>query len=272
MKLYYVQTPTSKKRVGRHGRMNYDSQGRSPLLSLPEARSIMARVGGRMHDVDFGDIGLADIAPFRKHLDAVREFINSIDPDAYSDDALQQEVEETRRVKAKAYTKPKKQKPSVDVTKMAEDRAAREVALKAAQVKAAATKAHEQAQADRAERAEKLEAAEQLADELSEALSQSEDDAQPSEAPTEAPDTSEEEIEAPEVTEEAKKEITPAAVENIADEAKVEFPSYNTMRAAIAKADKDDNLDFDSSSIIGSAADKESIQKAYLLLQLKHGE
>lgn len=102
MVLYYVQTPATRRRRGLHGRIFYDEQGRSSLLSLPEARTVVARVGGRLHSVDFGDLNVEDVSLIVKHLDEIRALVAQLEAPTCEcgekktcDCALEEEEQET---------------------------------------------------------------------------------------------------------------------------------------------------------------------------------
>ena len=58
----------------------------------------------------------------------------------------------------------------------------------------------------------------------------------------------------------------------VAEQNGVEIPGYNTMRAAIAAADREDTLSFDSREHLGGRRDKASVTAAYLALQLHKNE
>lgn len=81
--------------------------------------------------------------------------------------------------------------------------------------------------------------------------------------PEEDEEVLEEEVEREEVP-----VITPAAVENLAEDEGFTLPSYNEMKAELAAADKDPEFEFDLVAVTGGDNTKASIQKAYLYLQM----
>ena len=95
MVLYYVQTPPYRRRHGWYSRIFFDKEGRSSLLSFPEAKKVLARIGGTLHEVDFGDIDVDSVPLLVKHWDIIQDVIEQLEEaELPLEDAISEETTE----------------------------------------------------------------------------------------------------------------------------------------------------------------------------------